>query len=29
MSEEEEDRLRSENPGVDSIIQDYDDNRFD
>ena len=29
MSEEEEDRLRSENRGVDSILQNYDDDHFD
>ena len=27
--EEEEDHLRSENLGVDSILQNYDDDRFD
>ena len=29
MSEEEEDRLRSENIGVESILQNDDDNRLD
>ena len=29
MSEDEEDRLRSENRGVDSILQNYDDDHFD
>ena len=29
LREEEEDYLRSENLGVDSVLQNYDDNRFD
>ena len=29
MREEEEDRLHFENVGVDSILQNYDDDRFD
>ena len=29
MREEEEDRLHFENLGVDSILQNYDDDRFD